>query len=385
MSYIKVTKNKEDPQEEVNISKTASCTESFGKVWERKAVERCLKGETISTPRIQHSRSEGKYEPTVQMLGDSSEKLSIIPALDSSVLDRSTPTSDISLKEKRVCDVKRRIWVQLSGHPGVLTPAGVGTVWKRLHNNNESEMYEKLMKDSAVGIVPKFYRKLEFEGEVFIEIRNLLYDFCDPYVLDIKMGTRTFLESEVSNKVTRKDLYMKMKALNPSAPTQEEEKEQAVTKMRYMTFREELSSSREFGFRVEAMKIPGQPVRNLKKVRTKTELIQTFDSFFKENPKMRKKMIKRILNIRRQFESSSFFMSHEVVGSSILMIYDACKAGAWIIDFEKTRKLPNGIKINHRNQWKPRNREEGYLFGLDNLIDILTSACQGNDGQSMTT
>ena len=46
-----------------------------------------------------------------------------------------------------------------------------------------------------------------------------------------------------------------MKALDPSAPTPEEEKEQAVTKLRYMTFREELSSTCEFGFRVEAMKV----------------------------------------------------------------------------------------------------------------------------------
>ena len=62
------------------------------------------------------------------------------------------------MKEKGPCEARRRIWIQLSGHPGSLTPAGPGTLWKRLHDCNESEMYEKLMKDSAVGIVPKFYR-----------------------------------------------------------------------------------------------------------------------------------------------------------------------------------------------------------------------------------
>ncbi|KAK2723923.1 inositol-trisphosphate 3-kinase homolog isoform X2 [Artemia franciscana] len=375
MSFMKLSKNEEDPQRELNGSKPVTRSESFVKRWRRTAVTRCLKGETISTPRRRHSRSEDKYESDVQMLGDSCDKLPILHILALNALDLSAPASDILVKEKGPCEARRRIWIQLSGHPGSLTPAGPGTLWKRLHDCNESEMYEKLMKDSAVGIVPKFYRKLEFKGELFVEIRDLLYDFCDPYVLDIKMGTRTFLESEVSNNVARKDLYLKMKALDPSAPTPEEEKELAVTKLRYMTFREELSSTCEFGFRVEAMKLRGQPVSDLKKVRTKNELTQTFDRFFNGNPKIRRKMLERILDIRRQFENSSFFKSHEVVGSSILMIHDECKVGAWIIDFGKTRKLPDGVGVTHRNPWKPGNHEEGYLFGLDNLIDVVRSAC----------
>ena len=51
---------------------------------------------------------------------------------------------------------------------------------------------------------------------------------------------------------------------------------------------------------------------DLKKVRTKNELTQTFDRFFNGNPKIRRKMLERILDIRRQFENSSFFKSHEV-------------------------------------------------------------------------
>lgn len=43
-------------------------------------------------------------------------------------------------------------------------------------------------------------------------MRDLLYDFHNPCVMDIKMGTRTFLESEVSNTKARKDLYEKVSA-----------------------------------------------------------------------------------------------------------------------------------------------------------------------------
>ena len=57
------------------------------------------------------------------------------------------------------------------------------------------------------------------------------------------MGTRTFLESEVQNKTLRADLYKKMYAIDPNAFTDQENCDQAITKLRYMQFREEQSSS----------------------------------------------------------------------------------------------------------------------------------------------
>ena len=67
------------------------------------------------------------------------------------------------------------------------------------------------MSDVAKGIVPTFYKELHYEGERFIEIKDLLADFKNPCIIDIKMGTRTFLESEVSNKKARNDLYKKVR------------------------------------------------------------------------------------------------------------------------------------------------------------------------------
>ncbi len=72
------------------------------------------------------------------------------------------------------------------------------------------------------------------------------------------MFLRTFLESEVKNPVTRKDLYQKMFKLDPNEPTEEEHTEQAVTKLRYMQFRERESSTAHLGFRLEAIKVSVQ-------------------------------------------------------------------------------------------------------------------------------
>jgi 1D-myo-inositol-triphosphate 3-kinase len=59
-------------------------------------------------------------------------------------------------------------------------------------------------------IVPRYFREVEYQGEKFIELQDLLHGFSDPHVMDVKMGTRTFLESEVQKTTARPDLYQKV-------------------------------------------------------------------------------------------------------------------------------------------------------------------------------
>lgn len=185
------------------------------------------------------------------------------------------------------------------------------------------------------------------------------------------MGTRTFLESEVKKSAARPDLYQKMVAIDPTAPTEEEHKWKAVTKLRYMQFREEQSSTCSHGFRIEAMKCRGSPpVTDLKKVKSKEEVIQTMELFLAGREDIRQRLLKRLCEIRSKIEQSEYFSTHEVVGSSVFMIYDDSKVGVWIIDFAKTNKLPEGVTVNHRAPWKQGNHEEGLLFGLDHLISV---------------
>ncbi|XP_047528090.1 inositol-trisphosphate 3-kinase homolog isoform X2 [Vanessa atalanta] len=306
----------------------------------------------------------------------SSQPSDLLKFLAINALELSAPASDALLKSRS------SEWFQLSGHPGSLAPAGPGTVWKRRAagdhpaHNPERDAYEALAACPHMrSAIPRFYRELEYGGEHFIELQDLLHGFRDPHVMDIKMGTRTFLEDEVSNARARSDLYEKMVRLDPNAPTEAEHVARAVTKLRYMQFREQCSSSAEQGFRIEAVKLPGQPpLTDLQKVKEPKQLTAAVARFFGNDERARHAIATRLREIRSLFEKSDFFRTHEIVGSSIFIIYDDERVGAWLIDFAKTRRVPNEIKVTHREPWQQGNHEEGFLYGLDRLINTIETA-----------
>lgn len=246
---------------------------------------------------------------------------------------------------------------------------------KRISGITDSEAiaYRGISKDAyASKIVPKFLGVHEINGDSYLELQDLLHGFKDPTVMDIKMGRRTFLESEVSNNTYRNDLYKKMLAVDPNEPTELEHQQQAVTKLRYMLFREQMSSSQSKGFRIEALKMKGaSPITDLKTVKSNDAVYDTIAKFLRGKKTLTKELLKRLRQIRNYIEKSDFFQTHEIVGSSIFIVYDEEHAGAWLIDFAKTRKLSDNVKVDHRKQWIPGNCEEGLLHGVDELIKIF--------------
>ncbi|ENN72990.1 hypothetical protein YQE_10386, partial [Dendroctonus ponderosae] len=254
-------------------------------------------------------------------------------------LDLSLPASPVLLK------TRHSHWFQLSGHPDSLAPAGPGTVWKKRSPNSddtEGRVYEELQRDPLLqDIVPRYYRQVEYQGEQFIELQDLLHGFQDPYMV----------------------------AIDADAPTPEEHRLQAVTKLRYMQFRELQSSTCSEGFRIEAMKCRGSaPVTDLKTVKSSAEVLHTLDVFLGGREDMRQRLLARLCDMRTKIDQSDYFKSREVVGSSLFIVYDDAKLGAWLIDFAKTNRLPEGRTVDHRAPWAPGNHEEGLLFGFDRLI-----------------
>ena len=91
----------------------------------------------------------------------------------------------------------------------------------------------------------------------YTEMQDLLYGFESPSIMDIKIGVRTFLENDADEKETkpRRDLYERLVEMAPDEPTAEEHKAKAITKRRYMSWRERSTCSATLGFRIEAIKV----------------------------------------------------------------------------------------------------------------------------------
>lgn len=114
-----------------------------------------------------------------------------------------------------------------------------------------------------------------------------------------------------------------MVAVDPTAPSAEEHSCQAVTKLRYMQFREQQSSTCSQGFRVEAMKLKGSPpVTNLKKVKSRKEVLVTLSLFLAGREDARQRFLTRLNEIRSKLEESSYFQRHEVITISL---YYCCR------------------------------------------------------------
>ncbi|CAH1261892.1 ITPKB [Branchiostoma lanceolatum] len=280
------------------------------------------------------------------------------------------------------CFKKKYPWVQLAGHAGNFKAGEGGTILKK-HCNREAKCLKKLMGDLLRSYVPEYKGDVERDGEKFMEMEDLLGDFDTPAVMDCKMGVRTYLEDELvkarSNPKLRKDMYQKMIEIDPTEPTKEENAAKAVTKPRYMVWRESISSTSTQGFRIEGIKkSDGQSSRDYKMTKTKDQVAEAFKFFTDGNQSLQKKYVQKLMALRATLENSTFFQTHEIIGSSLLFVHDkeGSHVGVSLIDFGKTMSLPEGQMLDHRLPWKEGNREDGYLYGLDNMIAVFNTLAE---------
>ncbi|XP_003798849.1 inositol-trisphosphate 3-kinase B [Otolemur garnettii] len=276
---------------------------------------------------------------------------------------------------------KKYPWIQLAGHAGSFKAAANGRILKK-HCESEQRCLDRLMADVLRPFVPAYHGDVVKDGERYNQMDDLLADFDSPCVMDCKMGVRTYLEEELTKArkkpSLRKDMYQKMIEVDPEAPTEEEKAQRAVTKPRYMQWRETISSTATLGFRIEGIKKEdGSVNRDFKKTKTREQVTEAFREFTKGNHNILIAYRDRLKAIRTTLEVSPFFKCHEVIGSSLLFIHDKKEqAKVWMIDFGKTTPLPEGQTLQHDVPWQEGNREDGYLSGLNNLIDILTEMSQ---------
>lgn len=268
-------------------------------------------------------------------------------------------------------------WVQLAGHSGNFKAGKCqGTVLKKLCPREEW-CYQQFSTDALRDFCPDFKGTISLDDdEKFIQLQDCLSSFSSPSIMDCKIGVRTYLEEELAKAKEkaklRKDMYEKMVAVDPNAPTEEEHLRKGVTKPRYMVWRETISSTATLGFRIEGVKKnDGTSKKDFKTTKTKDQVRDAICNFISGSQKTAKLYLERLKQIRKALDQSTFFKTHELIGSSLLFIHDETKASIWLIDFGKTVLLPDNLRINHQSPWEVGNHEDGYLIGINNLISIF--------------
>uniref|UniRef100_UPI00398EBEA0 inositol-trisphosphate 3-kinase B-like n=1 Tax=Pristiophorus japonicus TaxID=55135 RepID=UPI00398EBEA0 len=279
---------------------------------------------------------------------------------------------------------KSKSWVQLAGHEGHFRLSETGLILKKF-SAIESCCLEQLMADALKPYVPTYSGVVEKDGEQFMQLEDLLSGLAAPSVMDCKMGTRTYLEEELTKakqKLSiRKDMYQKMTKVDPGAPTEEERRQEGVTKPRYMQWRETMSSTATLGFRIEGITMDNGAVhKDFKRTKTREQIITALAHFTEGHVEVLVAYCNRLQTIKDALLQSQFFRSHEVIGSSLLFIHEKKgRANVWMIDFGKTMALPEGQTLQHDQAWEEGNREDGYLLGLNNLLSLFSETMARQD------
>ncbi|KAA0187062.1 inositol-trisphosphate 3-kinase A, partial [Fasciolopsis buskii] len=279
-------------------------------------------------------------------------------------------------------------WVQLAGHEGSVISNGFGSVLKQ-YSAHEARCLRELQSDRLSSYVPTYQGDVMFNGKCYIQMCDLLFNLASPSVMDCKMGQRTYVEDEVCQSAEevrlRPDLYCKMVKIDPLAPTPEEHFVRAVTKLRYMQWRESITSTTDYGFRIEAIKKSDDATqRSFKQCRSWVQIRYLFMDFVRSDRLVVERYLSELIRLREALTTSEFFRQHEVIGSSLLFAHDSLgSVHVWMIDFGKTTQLPHDVTIDHRTKWCLGNHEDGYLVGVDNLILLFRELLRATSDQAL--
>lgn len=286
--------------------------------------------------------------------------------------------------------MEQRSFFQLAGHKECFKLGLKPDTILKLSTGSEEQCLRELMNDKLSPFVPRLFGVIQHEdGKSYLEMQDLLANFSNASVMDVKMGCRTYREEELSSTLRetklRHDMYDKMVEVDVNEPTDEEKKNRAITKPRYMIWRETVSTTASLGFRIEGIRFQdGNVDKNFKTIKDEEQIVKAFMRYTKSKS-IRLKYLNRLYALRQALTKSKFFSTHELIGSSLLFVHSESdnEASIWLIDFAKTHSLPENTRVTHRTKWELGNHEDGYLIGIDNLIRIYESIIlrSNNDDQ----
>jgi inositol-hexakisphosphate kinase len=231
---------------------------------------------------------------------------------------------------------------QAGGHQGAFQGAGEGRIAKKV-GNNEFVFYTQTLQQhpDVKRFAPAFYGPQEKDGNKHIVLADLTAGFSKPCILDVKLGVSSVGEDA-----------------SPEKKASMEAKDRGTT-------------THSLGMRITAMKVYQTDKADYvslgkawgKKVTPET-MLESLSQFFNNGERLRTELIPSYLEKLGEIQEWINEQSQlRFYSSSVLFIYDGDESNSKVelkmIDFAHVHEIQDGGK------------DDGYIFGLQNLIDHL--------------
>jgi len=251
-----------------------------------------------------------------------------------------------------------------------------GTILKKNSSKkdgvSEGDLMNRLMENPLANCIPRLYGVVNLDGIEFIKMEDLTRNCSNPAIMDIKLGSVTFLASEANISKLRSDLFDKMVKIDKNAPDEIERQRSSITKDRYLRFRDSRSTSANLAFRIEGLRLrSGEKIEKclLNRIGNEDTVLRFLKVFLDESPisklETRNLLYEKIQKIKIIAQSSIFLQDHVFIGTSLLFILDEDTVEVKLIDFAKVRPE----RILEENQNSKANSE--WFRGVDNILRLL--------------
>jgi hypothetical protein len=244
---------------------------------------------------------------------------------------------------------QQKLQQQAGGHQGAFIKTTDGKI-KKMTKPIEYDFYEGLknrpIPPEIVPFFPKFYGIELIEGHKYIVMEDLTFGYKQPSIIDIKMGTSSVGEEATPEK--RAAMALK-------------DKTTTTVSLGIRVVGARVYSNTEHAFVVKK--------KDYGKRLTDAQIDDALAFCFSDGKTVRKELLKLYLDKLRVLEK--WFSSQHVMriySSSLLFVYEGegneVKGDIRMIDFAHVSDIhDNGI-------------DDGYLFGLRNLINYFTKLSQ---------